>query len=156
MIRHKAAFDLYRYYLACSAGESRETPVRFQIDLFRYHCRDFEWLTGLICAVEQYQSFYGAMRTGDWASLRNVAAFYLRNLPYYRYCSQRMYGHAGARVPMWQTPQIIDPSNEPAPGGQPTGVPDSPYNGENAAGQLWMLLLMCYYVDITGDHEFAK
>ncbi|MBM3880391.1 MAG: hypothetical protein FJ387_11855 [Verrucomicrobia bacterium] len=58
LLRQKAAFDLYRYYLACCAGERRETPVRFQIDLFRYHLRYNSWMTGLICAVEQYQSFY--------------------------------------------------------------------------------------------------
>jgi hypothetical protein len=155
MSRHKAAFDLYRYYLACCSGEGRETPARFQIDLYRYHLRDFDWLTGLICAVEQYQSFYGAMRTGDWASLRNLAAFYARNLPYYRYCAQRMYGHAGARIPMWQAPQIVDPSLEPPPSQPPTGVPNEAYNGENPAGALWVLSLLLDYVDISGDGDFA-
>ena len=155
MSRHKAAFDLYRYYLACCAGERRETPARFQIDLYRYHLRDFDWLTGVICAVEQYQSYYGAMRTGDWAALRNLAGFYERNLPYYRYCAQRMYGHAGARIPMWHTPQIIDPEMEPAPGLTPTGVPAAAYNGENPAGALWVLSLLLDYVDISGDEDFA-
>jgi hypothetical protein len=156
MLRYRAAFDLYRYFLACSGSDRRETPVRFQMDLFRYHTRNFDWLTGLICAVEQYQSFYGAMRTGDGAPLRGLAAFYLANLPYYRSVARRTYGHGGARIPMWQTPLVLRPLDEPAAGTPPTGVPNTAYNGENAAGQLWVLLLLCDYVSITGDHEFGR
>jgi hypothetical protein len=73
MLKYQAAFDLYRYYLACCAGQRRETPPRFQIDLYRYHLRQHDWLTGIICAVEQYQSYYDAMRTGDWGALRGLA-----------------------------------------------------------------------------------
>jgi hypothetical protein len=157
MLRHRAAFDLYRYYLACCGSDRRETPVRFQIDLYRYHTRNFDWLTGLICAVEQYQSFYGAMRTGDWAPLRGLASFYARNLPYYRQVARRIYGHAGARIPMWQTPVVLRPAVEsPAADPPPTGVPNARYNGENAAGQIWLLWLLCDYVDISGDHDFGR
>ena len=81
MLKYQAAFDLYRYYLACCAGERRETPPRFQIDLYRYHLRQHGWLTGIICAVEQYQSYYGAMRTGDWGALRGLASFYAASCP---------------------------------------------------------------------------
>jgi len=156
MLPHRAAFDLYRYYLACCGSDRRETPVRFQIDLFRYHTRNFDWLTGLICAVEQYQSFYGAMRTGDGAPLRGLASFYLRNLPYYRHVAQRTYGHTGARIPMWQTPVVLRPPDQSAPDTAPTGVPNAAYNGENAAGQLWVLWLLCDLVDITGDHGLGR
>jgi hypothetical protein len=79
-LKYQAAFDLYRYYLTCCAGERRETPPRFQIDLYRYHQRQHDWLTGIICAVEQYQSYYGAMRTGDWGALRGLASFYARKM----------------------------------------------------------------------------
>ena len=102
MLKYQAAFDLYRYYLACCAGERRETPPRFQIDLYRYHLRQHDWLTGIICAVEQYQSYYGAMRTGDWGALRGLASFYAAKLPYYRHFARRAYGVGGARIPMWQ------------------------------------------------------
>lgn len=156
MLRYRAAFDLYRYYLACCGSDRRETPVRFQIDLFRYHTRNFDWLTGLICAVEQYQSFYGAMRTGDGAPLRGLASFYARNLPYYRQVARRVYGHGGARIPMWQTPLVLTPLAEPPSDTPASGVPNAAYNGENAAGQLWVLLLLCEYVDSTGDLDFAR
>jgi hypothetical protein len=156
LLRYRAAFDLYRYYLACCGSDQRETPPRFQIDLFRYHTRNFDWLTGLICAVEQYQSFYGAMRTGDWAPLRGLASFYQRSLPYYRHLARRTYGHGGARIPMWQTPLILTPPDDSAPDTPPTGVPNSAYNGENAAGQLWVLALLCDHVRITGDHGFGR
>ncbi|MBM3500723.1 MAG: hypothetical protein FJX74_18855 [Armatimonadetes bacterium] len=153
VLRHKAAFDLYRYYLACCAGERRETPVRFQIDLFRYHLRYNDWMTGLICAVEQYQSFYGAMRTGNWEPLRNLAGFYQQNLPYYREVARRTHGHGGARIPMWTKPDVLTPAA--APDQPPTGVPKSAYNGDNPAGALWMLALLCDMVDITGEGTFA-
>ena len=112
-------------------------------------------MTGLICAVEQYQSFYGAMRTGNWEPLRNLAAFYQHNLPYYRHVAQRTYGHGGARIPMWQTPVVLTPPAQAAPEPPPTGVPKSAYNGDNPAGALWVLTLLCDMVDLTGDHAFA-
>ena len=155
LLRQKAAFDLYRYYLACCAGERRETPVRFQIDLFRYHLRYNSWMTGLICAVEQYQSFYGAMRTGNWEPLRNLASFYERNLPYYRHLTQRTYGHGGARIPMWSTPLVLQPPAATGPAAPPIGVPKSAYNGENPAGALWVLALLCDLADLSGDGRFA-
>ena len=155
MLRYQAAFDLYRYYLHCCANDRRETPVRFQIDLFRYHTRYNDWMTGLICAVEQYQSFYGAMRTGDWGPLRNLASFYQQNLGQYRQLARRTYGHSGARIPMWQTPLVLQPPDGPAPSTAPTGVPKAAYNGENPAGALWVLALLCDYVAISGDGAFA-
>ncbi|MEI6073110.1 MAG: DUF5703 domain-containing protein [Verrucomicrobiae bacterium] len=156
MLRHKAAFDLYRYYTACCAGEQRETPPRFQIELFRYHLRQHAWLPGLICAVEQYQSYYGALRTGDWGALRGLAAYYHAKLPYYRHFARSVYGHAGARIPMWQDPVILAPSADGAVIDPPAGVPERAYNGENPAGQIWILLLLCDYVDAVGDHDFAR
>ena len=155
MLKYQAAFDLYRYYLACCAGERRETPPRFQIDLYRYHLRQHGWLTGIICAVEQYQSYYGAMRTGDWGALRGLASFYAAKLPYYGHFARRAYGVGGARIPMWQGAAVLTP---PAGAGQeqpPVGIWQKPYNGENPAGQIWMLSLFCDYVSITGDRDFA-
>lgn len=156
MLKYQAAFDLYRYYLVCCAGERRETPPRFQIDLYRYHLRQHDWLTGLICAVEQYQSYYGAMRTGDWGALRGLASFYAAKLPYYGHFARRAYGHSGARIPMWQGAAVLAP---PAGAGQqppPAGIWQKPYNGENPAGQIWMLSLFADYVWITGDRDFAR
>ena len=156
MLKYQASFDLYRYYLACCAGERRETPPRFQIDLYRYHLRQHDWLTGIICAVEQYQSYYGAMRTGDWGAIRGLASFYARKLPYYGHFAQRAYGVGGARIPMWQGAAVLAP---PAGAGQeqpPAGIWQKPYNGENPAGQVWMLSLFCDYVLITGDRDFAR
>ncbi len=156
LLRHKAAFDLYRYYLACCAGERRETPPRFQVDLFRYHLRQHQWLTGLICAVEQYQSYYGALRTGDWGAIRGLADFYARKLPYYRHFARRACGCGGARIPMWQGPAVLTPPAETNPGEPPVGVWRKPYNGENPAGQIWLLQLFCDYVRASGDRDFAR
>ena len=155
MLRYQAAFDLYRYYLACCAGDQRETPVRFQIDLFRYHTRFNDWMVGLICAVEQYQSFYGAMRTGDWGALRCLGSFYERNLPQYRDVAQRVYGHAGARIPMWSKPPVLRPPVPAEPDASPTGVPNTRYNGENPAGALWVLALLSDYVMLADDAAYA-
>ncbi|MBM3499464.1 MAG: hypothetical protein FJX74_12430 [Armatimonadetes bacterium] len=155
MLKFQASFDLYRYYLACCAGERRETPARFQIDLCRYHLRQHEWLTGIICAVEQYQSYYGAMRTGDWGALRSVASFYARKLPYYRHFARRVYGHGGALIPMWQGAAVLSPPADAEADQPPVGYWRHAYNGENAAGQIWMLGLLCDMVDTTGDRVFA-
>jgi hypothetical protein len=156
LLRQKAAFDLYRYYLACCGGERRETPPRFQIDLFRYHLRQHGWLTGLICAIEQYQSFYGAMRTGNWEALRGLAGYYTQKIAYYQYFAWRNYGHGGARIPMWEGPTVVSLPEDTRPDTPPLGVLKSAYNGENPAGQIWNLLLFCDCVDITGDHRFAE
>jgi hypothetical protein len=112
-------------------------------------------MTGMICAVEQYQSFYGAMRTGNWEPLRNLASFYERNLPYYRHVAQQTYGHGGARIPMWSTPQVLQPPADLYPDQSQIGVPKSQYNGENPAGALWVLALLCDMVDLSGDGKFA-
>jgi hypothetical protein len=156
MLKYQASFDLCRYYLACCAGERRETPPRFQIDLYRYHLRQHGWLTGIICAVEQYQSYYGAMRTGDWGALRGLASFYARKLPYYGHFARRAYGHGGARIPMWQGAAVLAPPADARQERPPVGIWQKPYNGENPAGQIWMLSLFCDYVSITGDRDFAR
>ncbi|MCU0963368.1 MAG: DUF5703 domain-containing protein, partial [Pirellulaceae bacterium] len=156
MLKYQTAFDLYRYYLACCAGQRRETPPRFQIDLYRYHLRQHDWLTGIICAVEQYQSYYGAMRTGDWDALRGLASFYAAKLPYYGHFARRAYGHGGARIPMWQGAAVLAPPAGAGPEQSPVGIQQQPYNGENPAGQIWMLSLFCDYVSITGDRDFAR
>jgi hypothetical protein len=175
MLKYQAAFDLYRYYLACCASDRRETPVRFQIDLFRYHTRFHDWMVGLICAVEQYQSFYGALRSGDWEALRGLGLFYERNLPQYRELAWRMYGHEGARIPMWSKPAVLRFPSSSASGAaknefplfmgnrelrlpataEPTGVPEVMYNGDNVAGALWVLGLLSDYVTLSGDAAYA-
>ena len=155
MLKYQAAFDLYRYYLACCAGERRETPPRFQIDLYRYHLRQHDWLTGIICAVEQYQSYYGAMRTGDWGALRGLASFYAAKLPYYGHFARRATVIGGARIPMWQGAAVLAPPTGAGQEQPPVGIWQKPYNGENPAGQIWMLSLFCDYVSITGDQDFA-
>ncbi len=155
MLKHQAAFDIYRYYLSCCSSDRRETPVRFLIDLFRYHTRNSTWMTMKFCIVEQYQSFYGALRTGDWESLRNVASFYLRKLPYYRHFCRRVYGHAGARIPYVQIPVVLRPPTGTLPEGPPLGVEKRMYNGESPAGALFALALFCDYVAVSGDTDFA-
>jgi len=155
MTKYQAAFDLYRYYLACCASDRRETPVRFQIDLFRYHTRFNDWMVGLICAVEQYQSFYGALRTGDWEALRGLGRFYENNLSQYRDFAHQRYGLRGARIPMWSKPQILRPATPTTTDAPPSGAPNVAYNGENPAGALWILALLADYVATSGDTAYA-
>jgi len=156
VLRHKAAFDLYRYFLACCAGEHRETPVRFQIDLFRYHLRQHDWLALMLCAVEQYQSYYGALRTGDWGALRNLGAFYVHNLPQYRDYARRVYGCGGARIPMGSRAPALRAAPPASPASTPAGVAKVAYNGENPAGTFWVLALLCDLVDLAGDDGLAS
>lgn len=151
MTKCQAAFDLYRYYLACCGSDRRETPVRFQIDLFRYHTRFNDWMAGLICAVEQYQSFYGALRTGYWEGLRGLGSFYKQNLPQYRDYARQVYDHEGARIPMWTKPPVLSGVAGPVQ----KGVPNVAYNGDNPAGALWVLALLSDYVKISCDTAYT-
>lgn len=151
--RYRAAFDLYRYYMACCASECRECPPRFQIDLYRYHLRQNEWLTYMISSVEQYQSLYGALRTGDWEALRCHFSFYRRNMPYFREFARAKYGKDGATIPMGVPPLVVQ--NPVGAYVGPVGVQDASYNWENPAGSIWLLGLMCDYSDITGDTGLA-
>lgn len=158
-IRYSAAFDLFRYYTACCTSERRETPTRFQIELFRYHLRQSEngWLTLGICSVEMYQSVFGTIRTGDWESLRGIFHFFKENLPFYRNQAQRIQGvQRGAYIGMVFKPWTNHPdepvSQETIPN-KPL-LADKPYNGDNPAGPLFMLALACDYADLSGDRQF--
>jgi lysophospholipase L1-like esterase len=158
LVRYKAAFDLYRYYMACAAGDHRETPVRFQMDAFRYHLRQHDWLTYGICAVELYQGISPCLRTGDWEALRSQFHYYGANLPHYQHLAASRYGTHGAAIPMAQTPWLITPPGPLSGVKRPASpqINDVRYNGENPAGSLFMLALMCDYVDVSGDDAFAN
>jgi len=110
----------------------------------------------MLCAVEQHQSFYGAMRTGDWGALRNLGAFYARNLPQYRDYARRVYGCGGARIPMGSRAPALRPAQPASPDSTPAGVAKVAYNGENPAGTFWVLALLCDLVDLAGDDGFAR
>ena len=157
LLRCRAAFDLFRYYTACCTSDRRETPARFQIELFRHHLRPNGWLQMGICAVEMYQSVFGALRTGDWETLRSEFNFLAENLPFYREQARRVQGVGGAFVwmfhPPWTTrePYEVSPAHVP-----PMRLGrDVPYDGDNPAGPLFMLALGCDYVDASGDRRFA-
>ncbi|MHB9035413.1 MAG: hypothetical protein ACYC64_02010 [Armatimonadota bacterium] len=158
MVRYSAAFDLSRYYTACCTSERRETPARFQIDLYRYHLRQHNWLTFGICAVETYQALQGCMRTGNWDTLRSQFRFYGENLPFYRYRTTSQYGVDGAVLGYGQSTWTSNPSVNASKVTKPKTpeVADVAYNGENPAGSLFMLALMCDYVDLIGDSSFAE
>jgi len=159
-IRYQAAFDLFRYYTACCTSERRETPARFQIELFRYNLRQYNWLTMGICAVEMYQSVFGTMRTGDYETLRSEFRFLKENLPYYKNQAQLVKEVSGAFIWMFHTPWTTHAPYEASPAQYPpvdrTINKDVPYNGDNPAGPLFMLTLGCDYVDLSNDHRFAE
>lgn len=157
LIRHRAAFDLFRYYTACCTSDRRETPARFQIELFRYHLRQHQWLTMGICAVEMYQSVFGTLRTGDWETLRSEFKFFAENLPFYRDQARRIQGVGGAFIGMTHTPWTTLNPHQASPAQYPPirVNNDVPYNGDNPAGPLFMLALGCDYADVSGDQRFT-
>ncbi len=158
LIRYRAAFDLFRYYTACCTSDRRETPARFQIELYRYHLRQHRWLPMGICSVEQYQSLFGTMRTGDWESLRSVFRFFKENLPFYKDQAQRIQGiNGGAYIAMsYIGPWVNRPGAPVKPDYRAKGLPDVPYNGDNPAGPLFMLALASDYVGASNDRAFAN
>ena len=158
-LRYRAAFDLFRYYTACCTSDRRETPARFQIELYRYHLRQHVWLTMGICAVEMYQSVFGTMRTGDWETLRSEYFFLKENLPFYKEQARRIQGVNGAFIPMGQAPWTHQESCEVSPAANElcsSASKDVPYNGDNPAGPLFMLALGCDYADLSGDRTFIN
>ncbi len=154
-IKQKASFDLYRYYIACCSSDRREFPVRFMNDVFRYNDAQYFWSVMDITALETYQSIYGAMRTGDMSALRSRLSYYIRTMPLFKKHSEARFGHEGMVAP-YET-------NVWGSWGYWNGSPvayytekNSPYLRYSWSGNLWMILAMCDYVDISGDVEFAN
>ncbi len=80
-VKFQAAFDLSRYYIACTSSDERDWPVHFQNDLFRYTNRYNHWSEFfIIMGAEQYQALYPAMRTGDLSALRSHFQFLNKHL----------------------------------------------------------------------------
>ena len=151
-LRYQAAFDLYRYYLACSADQRRETPVRFLNDVLRYKDdRQISWSIMDITAIETYQALYGAMRTGDLSALASRLEFYVRALPLMRLHSQQRFGHAGTVAPYETNPW----GTWVHWCGKVTGCTEaaSPYLRYSWQGNLWMLMLFCDYAALGGDRQ---
>lgn len=154
-VRYKAAFDLYRYYVACSSGDHREIPVRFQNDLFRYNLLQHPWSTMVINSIETYQALYGAMRTGNLKALLSLFNYYRRNIPVYQKHSRARFSHDGFIMPyehniwgsylFWNGKVLEDYTEQ-----------KSPYLKDSWTGNLWMLLLMCDYADLSGDRTFIS
>ncbi|MHB9023491.1 MAG: DUF5703 domain-containing protein [Armatimonadota bacterium] len=100
MLKHMAAYDFYRYYTAVAAGEAREFPLRFQIDLLRSTLRydDSGWLQMHINSVQTVEAYYPAYKNGDWDVLASLVRFYRDTLPFFqRFCAD-YYGHDGAII----------------------------------------------------------
>ncbi len=140
--RFQAAFDIYRYYIACCSSAQRDWPVRFQNDLFRYHFRRHVWSELMIPgAVEQYQSLYGAMRTGDKDALLSLFRYIKRHLKKLKATSGTPEGfiiNYGAPVPNPLVSQNVK-------------------SGQSMmAGNIWIVLLMGDYLDIWQDADFAR
>ena len=158
LIRYRASFDLVRYYMACCASDRREIPVRFQIELYRYHLRQHRWLTGIFS--DMYQFFFSSMRTGDWEPLRSEYQLFKENLPFFKDQAQRLQGvDGGAYIPYSFQPWPMRPPSTPiSPESRPKKpmLPDVPYNGDNPAGALFVLAMACDYAEACGDRAFAE
>jgi len=141
-LRLQAAFDLYRYYLTCSADRRRETPVRWINELFRpgLPCNPFD-----ITSIETYQMLYGAMRTGDLSALASRLEFYVHALPLMKIHGCHRFGHAGTVAPyehnIWGT--FMPGVNWTEAG--------SPWMRYSWQGNLWMLMLFCDYAALSKD-----
>lgn len=154
-VRYKAAFDLYRYYLACASSDQREVPLRFQIDLFRFNLIQHPWSTMVINSIETYQAFFGAVRTGDIRALRSLFNFYKNHIEVFQKHSLARYGHDGLIIPyehniwgsyLFWNGEVLEGYTEAK----------SPYLKDTWAGNLWILLLMCDYIELSGDTAFVR
>lgn len=146
-LRHQAAFELYRYYMACSADVRRETPNRIAMELFRYNeipdALDYEYT-----AFETYLSWYGAARTGDLDLLKSRLLQFVRILPIARRWTREIHGHGGCVIPYahnFLRPFLVD-------GDIQINWYDQKYQ-ENKNGNLLMLLLFCDYAELGGDER---
>ena len=148
-----ASYNLYRYYMACSGSYDREFPIRFQNDLFRYQISNYKWSIMDINAIETYQAYYGAVRTGDVNALYPRVNYYSKILPILKEASKNRFNHEGAislyESNMWGTYFYWQ--------GQPTNYTEeiNPYLKYSWQGSLWMIYLMCDYYALTTDNVFA-
>jgi hypothetical protein len=140
--KFKAAYDLCRYYMACSAGLKRDWPVHFQNDLFRYSTRRHDWSELLIIgAVEHYQTLYPAMRTGNFDALMNVFDFFEK---------QESNFSTGEKN---KAAFITYAIRGPVP--KPIGTVE-PNKFEMNGGSVWILQLMTDYAYLTNDQKFIN
>jgi hypothetical protein len=151
-VRQRAAVDLYRYYTACSAGELRETPLRYLNDLLSYTTVQRAESVTDKTTLGTYQALFGALRSGDLGAVRSRVHYYSHILPLLRQHSQARFGHTGAACPsmhnLWGGFVRWDGRNEHTEA-------DDPAVRYGWTGNLWMLLLMCDYVGVSGDGAFA-
>ena len=151
-IRQRAAVDCFRYYTACSAGEGRETPLRYMNDLLSYEPVQRVESVMDKTTLGTYQAVFGALRTGDLGAVRSRVGYYGKVLPLLRRHSQARFGHAGAVCPsvhnLWGGFVHWDGQDQRTEA-------DDPAVRYGWTGNLWMLLLMCDYVGVSGDGAFA-
>ena len=152
-LRQKASFDLYRYYVACSSGARRETPLRFLNDLFHYSEDQHIWSLMDITAVETYQKICGALRTGDVDAIAGRVHFYARTLPLLMEQSRARFHHQGGVSAYETNPWGVRLYWR----GQPTNYTEelNPWTRYSWSGNIWMIYLMCDYIALSGDSAFA-
>jgi hypothetical protein len=145
-LRHKAAFDIYRYYMTCSTDRRRETPLRWFNDVLSFN-EEPMWLAETM-SIQDYQGWYGTMRMGD---LDNLGSYLEKNvflLPAMRRWVKESYGYDGAVHPYAQN--IMQPFL--GNGDITVKNPDK----MNFNGNLYILMLFCDYVSLGGDKKLIE
>ena len=154
-LRHLAAFSFYRYYLACSANRQREVPLTFMNTLFSFQ-EGAPWSrSGDYCAIETYQSWFGATRTGDLNGLANLFKSYIAILPEAKKVVSRDFGHDGAVLAYNMSLSAMLMQMKGALDDLPRRYTNNDPNNLSWQGNLWMLLLACDYADLSHDDMFA-
>ncbi|MEI6753240.1 MAG: hypothetical protein WCK78_08720 [Paludibacter sp.] len=168
-LRHQAAFELYRYYMACSTSSKRETPLGWFNDVLGYNEASM-WTGVQTNSIENYQGWYGTVRAGDLDTLGSQLQLYSYLMPAMKRWVQENFGHDGAVVPY--THNVIQPflgSGEITTkiGGQIGSKRDYGFRAVaqafggapfqlNTNGNLFILLLFCDYASLSGDKRFIK
>ncbi len=169
-LRHLAAFELYRYYMACSTDCRRETPLGWFNDLLGYNEASV-WTGVQTNAMESFQGWYGTARTGDLDTLGSQLGSYVRLLPAMQRWVHDNFGHDGAVVPY--THYIVQPF---LGSGQITTKIGGTIGSErdygfravaqsfggslpfqlNTNGNLYLLMLFCDYAALSDDERFIE
>ena len=168
-LRHQAAFELYRYYMACSTSSKRETPLGWFNDLLGYN--EASMWTGIeVSSIGNYQSWYGTVRTGDMECLKCRLESYVRILPAIRRYVSVNYGHDGAILPKGLSivsPYLANGDITTKIGGKIGEERNYAFravsqtfghapNQLNANGTLFILMLFCDYEELGGDNKLIE
>ncbi|MEI6753241.1 MAG: hypothetical protein WCK78_08725 [Paludibacter sp.] len=158
-LRHLAAFELYRYYLACSADRRSEVPLSYLNNILGNNVQYPYQMKGgkQVTSLENFSAWCGTIRTGDLDILGSCLASYIRLLPAMRRWVKSSYRLNGAIRPynyFVQTElvkgdidvKILDDTTLKSNAFASYGIAKF-----NINANLYDLTLFCDYLDLGGD-----